>query len=69
MEEQIVKLDCKKHFKIFKLSQCGLSNKRIAELLNTNSGHVWNVLNSYKNDRKKIDAANAIIIPILCQPN
>lgn len=56
----ILNLDCKKHIKIFKLSQLSLSNKHIAELCETNAGHVWNVLNSYNSDPEKIAAANSI---------
>lgn len=60
MKDQILELDCKKHIKIFKLHQLGLSNKEIAELIKTNQGHVWNVINSYKSNPDKVNAADAI---------
>lgn len=60
--ESIIQLVGKKHIKIFKLHQLGLPNKEIAELLQTNIGHVGNVLKDYKNNPDKVKAADAIII-------
>lgn len=41
-------LQSTKHVKIYKMSLIGLSNKKIAEELNTNVGHVYNVLKNYR---------------------
>jgi hypothetical protein len=62
MENEILELTCKKHIKIFKLHQQGVGNKQIAELVKTNAGHVWNVLNEYKKHPEKIEVANSIEI-------
>lgn len=43
--ESIMALTCTKKEKILKLQAIGKSNKDIAELVGTNQGHVWNVLN------------------------
>lgn len=51
-KKQICALHVKKHVKIYKLHKLGLTNKEIAEAVGTNVGHVWNVLNNYKNDPK-----------------
>ena len=59
-KEEVIALSCKKHVKIYKLSQLGLSNKEVAEALKTNVGHVFNVLKSYKEDASKVEKANAI---------
>lgn len=45
---KIVKLDCKKHIKIYGLNKIGLSNKEVADALKTNTGHVFNALKMYK---------------------
>lgn len=45
---EVVNMTCKKHVKIYKLKQIGLSNKEIAETLKTNSGHVYNALKKYE---------------------
>lgn len=63
MKEKINQLTCKKHIKIFKLHQIGLSNKEISKLVNTNAGHVYNVLKEYKGNEEKRNAADAIVIP------
>ena len=47
-KENIIALTCKKHVKIYKLKQLGLSNKEIAETLGTNAGHVYNALKNYE---------------------
>lgn len=60
MKDKILQLNCKKHVKIFKLSQLNIPNKEIAQLTGSNAGHVWNVINDYKKDEKKVEAANAI---------
>ena len=62
MKEQILQLTCKKHIKIYKLHQLGLKDKEVAQLLNTNSGHVYNALKAYKTHPEKVEAANAVII-------
>lgn len=62
MKEQILSLTCKKHIKIYKLKELGLSNKEIADSLGTNQGHVYNALKKYKDDPKKVEQANAIKI-------
>lgn len=59
-KEQVLELKCVKHVKVYKLKQLGLSNKEIAEILETNQGHIWNVLNKYSNDSKLIESANSI---------
>jgi transcriptional regulator len=58
MKNQVIELTCAKHIKIYKLNQLGLTNKEVAESLNTNVGHVYNVLKSYKEDPKKVEKAN-----------
>lgn len=60
MKDKILQLSCRKHVKIFKLSQLNIPNKQIAQLTGSNAGHVWNVINEYKNDPGKVEAANAI---------
>ena len=60
MKNQVIELTCAKHIKIYKLNQLGLTNKEVAEALNTNVGHVYNVLKSYKEDSKKVEKANSI---------
>lgn len=59
-QEQILQLECKKHIKIFRLSQIGLPNKEIAALVKTNVGHVWNVLREYSLKTEKAAAANSL---------
>ena len=61
-KEKIIALECKKHIKIYKLNQIGLSNKEIAESLKTNIGHVYNALKEYSNKPHKAEVANSIII-------
>lgn len=60
MKDKILQLSCKKHVKIFKLSQLNIPNKEIAQLTGSNTGHVWNVINDYKKDPKKVEAANKV---------
>lgn len=62
MKESILQLAGRKHVKIYKLHQQGLSKKEIAELLKTNTGHVGNVLKDYKDNPDKVAAADAVII-------
>lgn len=57
-KEEVLLLTCKKHVKIYKLKQLGLSNKEIATELSTNSGHVYNALKKYDADSKLIENAN-----------
>jgi len=47
-EQEIKSLTCKKHVKIYKLKQLGLTNKLIAQALGTNPGHVYNALKNYE---------------------
>lgn len=60
-KEEIKKLETKKHVKIFLMHKLELSNKDIAWELNTNVGHVYNVLKAYKEDDNKVAAANKLI--------
>lgn len=60
MKELILAFGGKKHIKIYKLHQLGLSRKEIAEALKTNTGHVGNVIKDYEKNPKKVEAANAI---------
>ncbi len=60
-KDQILSLNCKKHIKIYKLSQLGLSNKEIAEALTTNAGHVYNALKNYKDKPDLISAADLVL--------
>jgi transcriptional regulator len=62
MKEKILALAGKKHVKIYKLHELGLTNKEIAEAVGTNSGHVYNVLKDYKDKPSKVEQANAIEI-------
>lgn len=56
-KEEVIALSCKKHVKIYKLKQLGLTNKEGAEALKTNAGHVYNALKKYDaNDKLKTDA-------------
>lgn len=56
-KEQVTELNCKKHVKIYKLKQLGLTNKEVAEALQTNVGHVYNALKKYDaSDKLKTDA-------------
>lgn len=56
-KEEVIALSCKKHVKIYKLKQLGLTNKEVAEALQTNVGHVYNALKKYDaNDKLKTDA-------------
>lgn len=56
-KEQVIEMSAKKHVKIYKLKQLGLTNKEIAEALQTNVGHVYNALKKYDaNDKLKTDA-------------
>lgn len=50
-KEQIAKiksLKCKKHIKIYRIHQLGLTNPEVAKALGTNAGHVHNALELYK---------------------
>lgn len=60
MKDKILQLSCKKHIKIFKLSQLNIPNKEIGQLVGSGIGHVWNVINDYKKDPKKVEAANNV---------
>ena len=56
-KEQVIEMSAKKHVKIYKLKQLGLTNKEVAEALQTNAGHVYNALKKYDaNDKLKTDA-------------
>lgn len=58
--ETIKNLNCKKHVKIYKMKQLGMSNKDIAKELCTNVGHVYNVLKKYKENIELVNKANGI---------
>lgn len=47
-KEQVIEMSAKKHVKIYKLKQLGLTNKEIADALKTNVGHIYNALKSYE---------------------
>ncbi len=51
----ILDLKCKKHVKIYKLSLLGMPKPQIASALNTNPGHVYNVLKDYNDNPAKIE--------------
>lgn len=59
-KEQVIELNSKKHVKIYKLKQIGLTNKEIASLLNTNAGHVYNALKKYETNESLVLYANSI---------
>lgn len=61
-QEQIINMNCKKRIKIYKLGQLGLTNKAIAEALQTNPGHVYNVLKDYKENPDKAVKADLLTI-------
>ena len=58
--QQVSELNCKKHVKIYKLKQLGLSNKEIAQELKTNVGHVYNELKRYSANEKLKQLADEI---------
>lgn len=58
-KEQVTELNCKKHIKIYLLKEIGLSNKESAVLLNTNVGHVYNVLKKYNGNEELKQTAKA----------
>lgn len=60
-KESIIALTCKKHVKIYKLKQLGLSNKEIAEALATNAGHVYNALKNYDTNPEMKTEADLIV--------
>jgi len=60
--EAIKALTCKKHVKIYKMNQLGLTNKEIATALSTNSGAVHNAVKNYKSDPEKVAKANSIVV-------
>jgi len=60
-KENIITLVCKKHVKIYKLKQLGLTNKEISEALTTNAGHVYNVLKDYEASPDKKTNADLIV--------
>lgn len=60
LTQKVIELNAKKHIKIYKLKQLEFSNKVIANLLSTNSGHVYNVLKKYKENDSLVNIANGI---------
>lgn len=61
--ESIKALDCKKHVKIYKLSQLGgMTKKEIATALETNAGAVHNAIKEYSSNPDKVAKANAIVV-------
>jgi hypothetical protein len=61
-KEEILNLTCKKHKKIYKMKQLGLTNKDIASACGTNVGHVYNVLKEYSDKPDKGKAADSITV-------
>ena len=59
-KNQILELTSKKHVKIYKLNQIGLTKKEIADALTTNVGHVHNALKMYEDKPELKTAADAI---------
>lgn len=59
-QEQVIALTCRKHVKIYKLKQIGLTKKEIAQLLGTNVGHVYNELKRYDLDESLKEVADSI---------
>jgi transcriptional regulator len=57
---QILQLQVKKHVKIYKLKQAGLTNSQIAKELNTNAGHVYNALKKYSLKPELVKIADEI---------
>ncbi len=57
----VINLSCKKHMKIYKLKQLGLTNKQIASELKTNSGHVYNALKKYNDKPELKEKADSVI--------
>lgn len=62
MKDLILRLHSKKHIKIYKLHQAGLTNKEISEAMKTGPGHVYNVIKDYEKNPTKVEAANAIVV-------
>jgi len=60
-KEDILKLDSKKHVKIWLLNKLGLSRKDIATALGTNPGHVGNEIKSYEKNPDKKKAAEDLM--------
>ena len=60
-EQEIKSLTCKKHVKIYKLKQLGLSNKLIAQAVGTNPGHVYNALKNYELKPELKTVADSIV--------
>ena len=58
--KKVIGLECKKHIKIYKLMNSGLTNKETATALGTNTGHVYNVMKDYGQNPEKVKAADAI---------
>lgn len=59
-KDEILSLTCKKHIKIYLLTSLGLSKKEVAIALNTNVGHVFNVLKEYTLKPEKAIAAHEL---------
>lgn len=59
-KEDILKLDSKKHVKIWLLYKLGLSRREIAEALGTNPGHVGNEIKAYEKNPDKKKAAEVL---------
>ena len=58
--EAIKQMTSKKHIKIWLLHAELLSNKEVAEILGTNSGHVGNAIRDYNAKPELIEAAKAM---------
>lgn len=61
-KEDILKLDSKKHVKIWFLYKLGMSRREIAEALGTNPGHVGNEIKAYEKNEDKRKAAESLNI-------
>lgn len=59
-KEDILKLDSKKHVKIWLLYKLGMSRKDIASALGTNPGHVGNEIKAYEKNEDKRKAAASL---------
>lgn len=60
MKDEILKLECAKHIKIYKLRQIKMTYQQIADSVKTSIGHVSNVLKSYRDNPDKVKFADAL---------
>lgn len=57
----VINAAIKKHVKIWKLHEQGLSNADVATFLATNPGHVYNVIKDYNLNPEKIKKATEVV--------